>query len=114
MSANLIMSPVMGQELTVFAYEAVAISNASKGFTSATYSPATYGPASRAFITVETDQIRWTCDGSTVPTSTVGHLANDGDIVIIEGINNVKNFRCIRVNTDASIKVSYSRFRMGA
>ena len=112
--ANLIMAPVTGQELTVFAYEAIAVSNSAKSFTTATYAPATYGPASRAFVTVETDQIRWTCDGSTTPTSTVGHLANEGDVIEIEGIQNIGNFKCIRVTTDASINVSYSRFRMGA
>ena len=110
---NLIMAPVKGQDLTVFAYEAITVSNTAIGFTTATYAPDTYGVAHKAFITVETDSIRWTCDGTT-PTSAVGHLAAAGDIIEIEGIANVAAFKAIRVTTDASIKVSYSRFRMGA
>ncbi len=112
--ANLIMAPVVGQDLTAFAYEAIPVSNTAIGFTTATYAPTTYGPAHRAFVTVETDQIRWTCDGSTTPTNEIGHLANVGDAIEIEGIKNVANFKAIKVTNNASLKVSYSRFRMGA
>lgn len=99
-----------GQEMSCFGYEAVTVSNTAIGFTAGTITPTTGRPCSRAIFTVETDQIRFTYDGSTTPTNTVGHLVEAGDRVVIEGIKNVSNFRAIRVTSDASIKCTYERF----
>ena len=110
---QLIMNPIGGRDLTAFAYEDITVSSTALGFTTATIAPTTYGPAHRAFVTVETDQIRWTCDGTT-PTSVKGHLAEVGDYIEIEGIANIKAFRAIRVTADSTLRVSYSRFKMGA
>jgi len=109
---QLIMNPIGGRDLTAFAYEDITVDTAI-GFTAATIAPATFGPAHRAFVTVETDQIRWTVDGTT-PTSTKGHLAEVGDYIEIEGIANIKAFRAIKVTNNATLRVSYSRFKMGA
>ena len=110
--ANLIMAPVHGADLTVFAYEDITVSSTSIGGTTSTLAPTTYGPAHRAFITIETDSVRWTCDGTT-PTASKGHISYAGDGIEIEGIANVAAFRMIRVTTDATARVSYSRFRRG-
>lgn len=107
--ANLIMAPVGGQDLTVFAYEDITVSSTAIGCTTATIAPTTHGPAHRAFITTETDSIRWTVDGTT-PTSSKGHLSYAGEAIEIEGIANVAAFRAIRVTTNATLRVSYARF----
>ena len=62
--------------------------------------------AHRAVITVETAQIRFRYDG-TDPTSMVGHIANPGDRLILEGRANIRNFRAIRTGaTSATIAVT--------
>src|SRR5687767_15277793 len=54
--------------------------------------------AVEALITVETADIRWTCDGTT-PTVTsgtaLGHIASDGDAILISGHDNIIAFRAI-------------------
>lgn len=95
-----------------FAYEAITVSSAVKTLTEATYNPATSNEdsprAKRALITVETDQIRYTYNGTT-PTSSIGHLLSAGDVLSLNGYGNIKRFKAIRVTTDASIKVTYER-----
>lgn len=59
-----------------------------------------------AIVTVETDAIRFWCDGST-PTSTQGHLAPVGTQIELFGEDEVVNFKAIRITTDAVIQVSY-------
>ncbi len=49
-----------------------------------------------ALLTLETAAIRFTEDGATAPTSTVGTLMNPGDHVVVWGTNNVNNFKAIR------------------
>lgn len=111
--ANFVFAPRLGQEATIFAFETVTVAGTAIGGTSGTYAPATYGPACRAFITVEIASLRWRCDG-TDPTATVGHLAIANDSIEIEGIANVANFKAIRVTDSATIQISYSRLRTGA
>ncbi len=72
--------------------------------------PALPAGANRAFITVETDQIRFTTDGTTGATSSQGHLLNPGDTLQFIG----KNYRNVLTNisfncvtTNAKIKISY-------
>ena len=110
---QLIMRPVSGQDLTAFAYEDITVAATAIGCTTATIAPSTHGSAHRAFLTVETDQVRWTCDGTT-PTASKGHLAEAGDYIEIEGIANIAAFRAIKVTNNATIRASYSRFKMGA
>lgn len=55
-----------------------------------------------AFITVESNSIRFTIDGS-VPTSTLGHLLVPGDILELESIDEIQGFQAICVSTDATI-----------
>ena len=99
-------------EFLAYAYEAITVANASIGFTETNYNPAlgqTTLRAERAFFTVETAAIRYTIDGTT-PTTTVGHLLSSGDIVLIDGYENIANFRAIRTGgTSASIKVTYMK-----
>lgn len=61
----------------------------------------------RAYITVETNPIRYTVDG-TAPTATVGHLLSAGDVLELESAHEVREFQTIRQGAaDATIMVSY-------
>ena len=93
-----------------FTYEAITVAGTALSLTRATYEPTTVGQpnAKYALMTVETDQIRVTFDGTTTPTATVGHLLNVGDTIELHGQNNIKNFQAIRVTTSASLRVSYA------
>ena len=89
-----------------FAFENITVTDTAKALTEATY---TGGGSShtRAFITVDTGQLRYRYDGEN-PTSTVGHLAGFGDSIIIEGTVNIKNFKAIRSGgTSATLSVTY-------
>ena len=67
-----------------------------------------YGDSLRAYMTVEGAAIRFRVDGG-APTATVGHLANDGDKMLLESASDIKNFKAIRITTtSAVINVSYS------
>jgi len=100
--------------------EVLTVSNVSKALTSATYAPVVTGtPSSQtradyAYITVETDAIRWwPCTGTNctigAPTATQGHLQPLGSSFTVWGFANIQNLRMIRVTTDATIQVSYYR-----
>jgi len=66
-----------------------------------------------AFITVETAQIRFRIDG-TAPTSTVGHIADPGDIIEIWD-DELFKFQAIRTGgASATLQVSAGRRFYGA
>lgn len=98
--------------LDFFANESVVVSSTSKALTAATYQPAatvpSLGPATYALVTVEADQIRWWADGSD-PTDLVGHRANVDDVIELVGAASIRNFRAIRITTDATLRCSYAR-----
>ena len=87
--------------------ESITVSNTAIGFTSATIIPEKRTKPIQAVFIVETAQIRFTVDGTT-PTTTVGFLAEIGDIVTINGEGDIKNFKAIRTgSTDAVIQPIY-------
>jgi hypothetical protein len=101
--------------------ETLTVSNVSKALTSSVYAPTVTGiPAAQsradyAYITVETDSIRWwPCTGALctvgAPTSTTGHVVTAGSSFTVWGFANIQNLRMIRTTTDSTIQVSYYRF----
>lgn len=65
------------------------------------------GDAERFFATLETAQIRYRYDG-TAPTAAVGHLAEIGDVIVIEGTSNIANFKAIRTgSTSGVLRITY-------
>lgn len=62
----------------------------------------------KAVLTIESDQIRYWVDTS-VPTNTEGHLLDPGDVLEIEGINNIRNLKMIKVTNDATVMCSLFR-----
>lgn len=89
-------------------YEAITVSDTAIGFSESLISAISYRkPIIEAFCTVEGAQIRYTYNGTT-PTSTVGHLAEVGDVYAIRGLNDVLQFRAIRTGTtNATLHVTY-------
>lgn len=97
-----------GSVMAAFADEKITV-NTAVGFTTATYAPTPGNPAFRALVTVETDQVRFRYEG-TDPTSSVGHLLDPGDRIVIEGYDNIKNARFIKITNNATLQVTYERF----
>lgn len=63
----------------------------------------------RVIMTVETAAMRYTYDG-TAPTTSLGHLVNAGDIIVLLGQPSLDNFRAIRTGgTSADLRVTYER-----
>lgn len=91
-------------------YEAIAV-NTAVGFTAAKIMPTSgqfKGMACQAvFCTLETDDIRFTIDGTTTPSSTVGHLLKAGESLTISNASDIDNFNCIKVTTNGALKVTY-------
>lgn len=101
----------MGMEIvlsrSIFTEESITVGVTSVGLTAATFAPANAIEARYALITVETDAIRWYASGTAADAS--GHLTNNGDVIELQGNENVRNFRAIRVTANATIRVSYGR-----
>lgn len=93
-------------------HEAITISTTAIGFTSTKVVPdndQNPRPAFEAYVTVETDKVRYRLDG-TDPTSTTGHELAAGDTLTITGTNNIRRAKFIRSGTgDATLRVTYSR-----
>ena len=91
-------------------YEAITV-NTAIGFTAAKIMPTSgdfEGMACQAvFCTLETDDIRFTVDGETTPSSTVGHLLKSGESLTIGNASDIANFNCIKVTSNASLKVTF-------
>jgi hypothetical protein len=95
--------------LNAFAYEALDIADTAKTLTEAKYKDSEGQYAKRAVITIEDAQVRYCYEGST-PTSTVGHLANPMDAIVLNTAANIRNFKIIRKGTtSAKIKVTYEK-----
>ena len=87
--------------------ESITVSNTAIGFTSGSIEPGDGTIPYKATFTVETAQIRFTMDGTT-PTSSIGFLAQIGDVITINGQSDIRAFRAIRVtSTDATIQPVY-------
>ena len=100
------MPQVFTHKTVAFGYESLPVSDTAKALTPSKYNTSVH-TATVAFITVEDAQIRFRYDG-TDPTSSEGHIADVGDVIKIEGYNNIANFKAIRTgSSDATIRVTY-------
>jgi hypothetical protein len=62
--------------------------------------------ASAALIQVLSDDVYYTFDGST-PSSSNGRRAFAGDTIVVAGHQKLRDFKAIRVTTDATLNVEY-------
>lgn len=85
-------------------FESVTVST-----TAVTLTAATYTNCDNALITVETDQVRFRLDG-VAPTSSVGHVLDAGDTLILDSADQIVGARFIRSGgSDATLRVSYGQ-----
>lgn len=81
-------------------FETIVVSNVAIGISADMVPRHNY-----AYITVETDQVRFRIDGAN-PTAAVGHLLEAGDTLELFGGHAIMGFRAIRVTADATLRVS--------
>jgi hypothetical protein len=97
------------KELIPTGYEAITV-NTSIGITAGLLTPVagtyTGKKAVGAYISIETDQIRYTLDGVTAPTNLIGHLVDTGSSFWLFGPVALANLRMIKVTNNASAKVT--------
>lgn len=104
-------------------YEEVAVSTTAVSLSASKYKVSTVHNSSvvshtvqntwaeQAFITVVSNAIRWTVDGTT-PTAGAtgtGHDAVANDIIVLDGSDAIRQFKAIRATADATLKVTYFR-----
>ena len=93
-------------------YSTMTATSAAKVLSTAA-SPVMPDRAKGMILTVETDKVRWRDDG-TAPTTTEGHLLNNGDVLTFDSWTNGVNWRSvlkaiqfIHVTNDAALKISW-------
>ena len=85
-------------------FETVTVSTVAKPLTQTKLKNYT-----QALITVETASCRFLVDGD-LPTATVGHQLDAGDILTLDSRTQLTNFKAIRRDgTDATLRVSYGQ-----
>lgn len=97
-----ILAPVAVIAQTAASFEALAVSSTSVGITAAVYE--TSPPKVFCILTLATDQVRWRVDG-VAPTASVGHIFDPGGELRLYN-QEIRNFRAIRVTTDAVLSVT--------
>jgi hypothetical protein len=88
---------------TAVAYSSISVTGTATAMTTSTaYKTAT--------CSLETAQIRWTMDGVTTPTASVGHIADPGDVIQLVGNANLRQFLAIRTSgTSATLNCTFAQ-----
>lgn len=100
--------------ITPYDYESIAVSTVAQKLTASKIEPVAtiadkdLGKAKLIRISVETNAVRIREDGPD-PTASEGHVLNAGDWYYISNLQQMKQFRVIRVSADATLKVTYFR-----
>ena len=107
--AVVLASPVLAQQARIAYFAAQTVTSSAavtvcQGVTACTADTVT----NQAFVSIETNPIRWRADG-TAPTTTTGHLANAGATISLAGHQNVVNFKMIATGSSATVFSSVSR-----
>lgn len=86
-------------------FETITVSSTAVGLATTTYSPTGRGQMTTCTARLETAQVRFRFDG-TAPTSTVGFLLEDGDVLTIERHDHMRLIKFIRTTgADATLSV---------
>lgn len=84
------------------AFEQITVTNAAIGFTSTVITPTTGSAMIFAACRAETAEMRYRYDG-TDPTTTVGTLLEPGDVLYLNGHDNLRLFRAIRTGSTSGV-----------
>lgn len=79
-------------------YEAKTVDDTAGGVA---LTAATYGRARSAMCRLETAPVRYTTDGSTAPTTTVGILVNPMEWIVLGNAGEIRNFKAIRTGASS-------------
>lgn len=102
---------LMGRVATAetFLYESLVVGTQTVSSTAITTIDNAAYPNIVGFYTVETGNIRFRTDGA-APTAAEGHLLYLGDVLIIEGLTDIRNFKAISTTSGTStLRISYKR-----
>lgn len=92
-----------------FLYESIIVGTQTVSSTAITTINNAAYPNIVGFYTVETGNVRFRTDG-TAPTATEGHLLYIGDVLTIEGLTDILNFKAISTTSGTStLRISYKR-----
>ncbi len=93
-----------------YATESLTVTNSVQVLTPTIYKDSvTSGGAQTAFLTNYGAAIRYLYSGAT-PDASTGHVLQDGGILVLQGQQQMKDFKCIRLSsTDSIITVTYER-----
>lgn len=96
--------------LDAYAHESITVSTTPIGITSTLLkqqlgSSTQSRGAAEALLSVETNSVRYTTDG-TAPSATVGHLLAAGDVLVVSGVGNLQRLRFRAAAADGAVKVT--------
>lgn len=102
-----------GDVSNAYDFETITVTSTTESaFTASKLAPTYSAWPKRAFVTVETADIRFRVDGST-PTQTVGHWVQtsttSGSGFWIEGEADLRHFYAVGVGATATLQVTYER-----
>lgn len=100
-----VLMVLAGLAYAQFSYQSITVGGSSVS----TLAAATYGSGVRkCLITCETNSVRFTLDGTQVPTSAgIGHLLYPGQALILDKYE-IPKFKAVRASgTNAVLKVTY-------
>ncbi len=58
-----------------------------------------------------TEALRFTIDGDTDPTTTIGFLVGKSDIINLRDINEIRNFKCIAAEVGVGVTLNVQFFK---
>ena len=109
-----VATPTVAVLADIAGYEELLVSSTAIALTPGSYlvrqsNQATLFKPTRAFITVETADVRWKVNPAvTLTAGAGGHVTADGtDPIELVGAHDIENFRVIAVAGDATIRVTY-------
>ena len=95
--------------IVAFASESLTVSTTSVSLSATVYQPAGAVPARQAFITIETNSIRYVLDGAT-PSPSNAILVGTSTSIRLSNLSDIGDFRAVRGSApDAVIRVTYFR-----
>ena len=100
-----LLTASVSAQWTYLGFEQFTVAASSVGFTATTLQPngANTQPQARVgSCRVETAQLRYRID-NVAPTSTVGTLAEIGDVIVLSGPDVLRNFRAIRTGATSAV-----------
>lgn len=91
----------------IIGFEEISVSASPVSLSPSVYVPAQGPAAAKAFVTAEGGEMRYRIDGQD-PTAATGHLLVDSNLLKLEDIYSIRNFRVIQSSVDAGkLTVSY-------